>query len=158
LSNVQTEVPLLAKYFKLPNVELALDPEFSMKDGAKPGTEIGTMDATDINFAANYLAGIVRANNLPPKVLIVHRFTQDMVTNYQNITPLPEVQIVMDMDGWGSPAKKTNTYEQFIALQPVQFTGFKLFYVNDLRAPSTRMMTDAELLKLTPQPLFIQYQ
>jgi hypothetical protein len=158
LSTVQTEVPLLKKYLMLPNVELALDPEFSMKDGAKPGTEIGTMDASDINFSANYLAGLVTANNLPPKILVVHRFTQDMVTRTQDITPLPQVQIVMDMDGWGSPAKKINTYQQFIALQPVEFTGFKLFYVNDLRAPSTRMLTPAELLKLTPQPLFIQYQ
>jgi hypothetical protein len=158
LSNVQTEVPLLKKYIELPNVEIALDPEFSMKDGAKPGTEIGTMDATDINFTANYMAQIVQADNLPPKILVIHRFTQDMITNYKYIKPLPQVQMVMDMDGWGSPAKKLNTYQQFIANQPVQFTGFKLFYVNDLRAPSTRMLTDAELLKLTPIPLFIQYQ
>jgi hypothetical protein len=158
LSNVQTEVPLLEPYLKLSNVELALDPEFSMKDGAKPGTEIGTMDATDINFAANYLATLVKENNLPPKILVVHRFTQAMVTRTYDITPLPQVQIVMDMDGWGSPAKKLNTYQQFIANQPVEFTGFKLFYKNDLRAPSTRMLTPAEILKLTPEPVFIQYQ
>jgi hypothetical protein len=158
LSNVQTEVPLLGKYLALPNVELALDPEFSMKDGAKPGSEIGTMDATDINFAANYLAGLVKANNIPPKILVIHRFTENMVTHYKSIKPLPEVEMVMDMDGWGSPAKKLNTYQQFVANEPIQFTGFKLFYKNDLKAPSTRMLTDAELLKLTPQPLFIQYQ
>jgi hypothetical protein len=158
LSNVQTEVPLLQKYLSMPNVELALDPEFSMKDGAKPGSEIGTMDATDINWAANYMAGLVRANNLPPKILVIHRFTEDMVTHVSSIKPLPEVEMVMDMDGWGSPAKKLNTYQQFVASEPVQFTGFKLFYKNDLKPPSTRMLTDAELLKLTPQPLFIQYQ
>ena len=27
----ETEVPLLEKYLKIPNVELALDPEFSMR-------------------------------------------------------------------------------------------------------------------------------
>ncbi len=158
LSNVQTEVPLLEKYLALPNVELALDPEFSMKDGAPPGTEIGTLDASDINFAANYLAGLVEEYNLPPKILIVHRFTQDMVTNTQDITPLPQVEIVMDMDGWGSPARKKNTYAKFIEDEPVQFTGFKLFFVNDLRPPSTGMMTPQEVLQLTPQPMFIQYQ
>src|SRR5208282_4083937 len=98
-----------------PQVELALDPEFSIKNGMVPDSEIGTMDASDINFAANYLANLVTENNLPPKILVVHRFTLDMVTNYQEITPLPQVQIVMDMDGWGSQAKKINTYEQFIA-------------------------------------------
>lgn len=158
LSNIHRELPMLDKYLAMPNVELAIDPEFSMKDGAKPGREIGTYDASDVNYVAQHLAQIVQQNNLPPKVLIVHRFTQAMVTNYQNIQPLPEVQIVMDMDGWGSPAKKLNTYQRFIASQPVQFTGFKLFYKNDLKPPSTRMMTPQELLKLTPQPSFIQYQ
>jgi ribosomal protein S2 len=35
------------------------------------------------------------------KVLIVHRFTQGMVTNYKN-KKVPEVQVVMDMDGFGT--------------------------------------------------------
>ena len=42
LSNVETEMPLLEPYLKLPNVELALDPEFDMHNGARPGTVIGT--------------------------------------------------------------------------------------------------------------------
>ncbi len=158
LSNVQTEIPLLKKYLAMPQVNLALDPEFSMKDGMPPGTEIGTMNATDINFAAAFLAQLVRDNNLPPKILVVHRFTEDMVTGYRQIKPLPEVEIVMDMDGWGFPAKKINTYEYVIAPEPVQFTGFKLFYRADLRPPSTRMLTPQEVLKLTPAPSFIQYQ
>ena len=156
LSNVQTEIPLLEPYLKLPQVHLALDPEFSMKNGAPPGTEIGTMNADDINFAAQYLAKLVRDNNLPPKVLVVHRFTQAMVRRYQDIKPLPEVQIVMDMDGFGSMAKKINTYQSFIQPEPVQFTGIKLFYKNDARAG--HLMTPQDVLKLTPQPSFIQYQ
>ncbi|MFA6050203.1 MAG: hypothetical protein WC761_03320 [Candidatus Paceibacterota bacterium] len=158
LSNLPTELPILEKYLKMPEVHLALDPEFAMHGGARPGTVIGSFDAADINFAANYLAKIVQENNLPPKVLVVHRFTHKMVTNYQNITPLPEVQIVMDMDGWGDPAKKKGTYKQVIYPEPVQFTGFKLFYKNDLLPPSTRMLQKDELLQLTPAPLFIQYQ
>ena len=158
LSTFQIEVPLLEKYLKMPQVHLALDPEFSMKSGAKPGTEIGSIDAVDVNFAANYLANLVRVNNLPPKILIVHRFTRPMVTNYKQIKPLPEVQIIMDMDGWGSPAKKIGTYTNVVRPEPIQFTGFKLFYKNDLFPPSTRMLTTAEILSLSPQPLFIQYQ
>jgi hypothetical protein len=158
LSTVQTEVPLLEKYLKMPNVELALDPEFDMHNGAKPGSVIGSMDASEINFAANYLAKLVQENNLPPKVLIIHRFTENMVTNYKLIKPLPEVQMVMDMDGWGFGAKKINTYNQIVYPEPVQFTGFKLFYKNDVKPPSTHMLTPAEVLKLTPQPVFIQYQ
>ncbi|MDB5237326.1 MAG: hypothetical protein JWL88_428 [Parcubacteria group bacterium] len=158
LSTLPVELPLLDKYLSMPNVHLAIDPEFAMHNGAKPGSVVGTFSSADVNYAANHLAKLVQENNLPPKILIVHRFTQNMVTGYQNIKPLPEVQVVMDMDGWGSPAKKLNTYQQFIATQPVQFTGFKLFYKNDLKPPSTRMLTPKELLKLTPQPLFIQFQ
>jgi hypothetical protein len=159
LSNMETEVPLLEQYLKLPQVELALDPEFSMQtSGLKPEAVIGTLDAKDINWVANYLANLVTQNNLPPKILIVHRFTEDMVTNYRKITPLPQVQIVMDMDGWGSQAKKLNTYARVIAAEPVQFTGFKLFYKNDLKAPSTGMLTPAQVLQQIPQPSFIQYQ
>ncbi|MEI7777019.1 MAG: hypothetical protein WCI52_00175 [bacterium] len=158
LSNLQTELPIYEKYLKMPQVHLAIDPEFAMHNGQKPGGYIGSFDATDVNYAANYLAKLVRDNNLPPKILVVHRFTEEMVTNYKKITPLPEVQIVMDMDGWGIQARKLNTYRQVIQLEPVQFTGFKLFYKNDYREKGSSMLTDSQVLNLQPQPSFIQYQ
>ena len=158
LSDFQTEIPIFEKYLKLPNVHLGLDPEFSMKERGKPGIVIGTMDATDINYATEYLAKLVNEHNLPPKILVIHRFTGNMVTNYKNIVTRPETQIVMDMDGWGPPANKITTYRAFVSPEPVQFTGFKLFYKNDLKAPSTGLMTPEELLKLRPRPIYIQYQ
>lgn len=157
-STLEKELPLLEKYLAMPNVHLGLDPEFHMIGEDPPGHVIGSFDAREINYAAQYLADLVQKHDLPPKVLIVHRFTQRMVTNYQNIKPLPEVQIVIDMDGWGPPAKKINTYKAFVAPEPVQFTGFKIFYKNDLKPPSERLLTPSDLLKLTPQPMFIQYQ
>ena len=157
-SNVERELPMYESYLALPNVHVGIDPEFSMKTGVAPGRVIGTMDAADINNAAQYLATLVREHHLPPKILVVHRFTEEMVTNYQRIKPLPEVQIVMDMDGWGFPAKKINTYNSVVYSEPVQFTGFKLFYKNDVKAPSTRMLTPTEVVNLTPAPSYIQYQ
>ena len=157
-SSLQKELPLLEKYLAMPEVHLGLDPEFHMIGDEPPGHVIGSYDAADINYAAEYLAEIVRKHDLPPKVMIVHRFTQRMVTNYEDIKPLPEVQIVIDMDGWGPPAKKINTYKQFVYPEPVQFTGFKIFYKNDLKPPSDRLLTPADLMKLTPRPSFIQDQ
>ncbi|MBP9711985.1 MAG: hypothetical protein KBD55_03055 [Candidatus Pacebacteria bacterium] len=157
-STLDKELPPFEKYLKMPNVHLGIDPEFSMKTGVRPGKVVGTFDAVDINFAANFLARIVKENNLTPKILVVHRYTEKMVTNYKNITPLPEVQIVMDMDGWGGAAKKLNTYKQFVATQPVHFTGFKLFYKNDIFDAGTTLMTPLDLLKLNPRPSYIQYQ
>jgi len=158
LSTLQAEIPLFEKYLKMPHVHLGVDPEFSMKTGKKPGSVIGTFDAADINFTTDYLAKLVKENNLPPKMLVVHRFTQAMVTNYKQIKLQPETQIIMDMDGWGAQARKISTYRSFIHREPVQFTGFKLFYKNDFREKGSRIMTPAEVLKLKPQPVYIQYQ
>ncbi len=159
LSDVMTEVKTLEPYLKMPQVHLAIDPEFAMKRrNARPGSVVGTVDATEVNAAVEYLAGLVRANDLPPKVLIVHRYTKPMVTNATKIVPLPEVQVVMDMDGWGGISNKISSYDSYIKPEPVQFTGFKLFYKNDVKWQGSRMLTPAEVLKLTPSPSFIQYQ
>ena len=157
-STLEYELPQLEKYLKLPQVHLAIDPEFSMKFGNRPGTVIGTFDAADVNYTAEYLARLVRENRLPPKILVVHRFTENMVTNYKKIQPLPEVQIVIDMDGFGSKDLKRGTYTRVIYPEPVQFTGIKLFYKNDSRPPADGLLTPAEVLSLTPTPIYIQYQ
>ncbi len=158
LSNIKAELPHIEKYLQLPYVHLGIDPEFSMKDGSLPGKRIGTYDAADINYVSQYLADMVKKYNLPPKVFVIHRFTRKMVTNYQNIKLRPEVQIVMHMDGWGEPELKKGTYRHFIHSEPVQFTGFKIFYKNDLKKAPNRLMTPEELLKLKPAPIYIQYQ
>ncbi|RAJ81907.1 hypothetical protein CLV59_104132 [Chitinophaga dinghuensis] len=156
-SSVQEELPLLKKYLLLPNVHVGIDPEYSMKNRRPPCTTIGTMDAADINYAINWLDTLVQTNHLSPKILVVHRFTEGMVTNYKNIKPLPTVQVVMDMDGFGGVAKKKGSYQYWIAGQPVQFTGFKLFYKNDIDYGG-HLMEPAEVLELFPQPVYIQYQ
>ena len=159
LSTLQEEVPEFEKYLAMPNVHFGIDPEFSMKTGKKPGSVIGTFDAADINYVTGYLAEIVKKHNIPPKILVVHRFTGPMVTNTKNIKLRPEVQIVMDMDGWGYSAKKIGTYNQFIYPQPVQFTGFKIFYHNDtVRGGDKQEMQPEAVLKLRPKPMYIQYQ
>ncbi|HQY12207.1 MAG TPA: hypothetical protein PK133_08335 [Ferruginibacter sp.] len=156
-STVKDEVPLLEKYLRQPNVHLGIDPEFSMKNGERPGSKIGTFTSDDINDAIDFLAEVVRKNDLSPKVLVVHRFTQGMVTGYDKIKKVPEVQVVIDMDGFGDKILKRSTYLRYIYKEPVQFTGFKLFYKNDTKNTSG-IYTPEELLKFTPKPVYIQYQ
>lgn len=157
-SDLKKEIQLLEPYLKLPQVHLGIDPEFAMRPGVPPGKEIGTVDAADINWASEYLAGLVREYDLPPKILIIHRFTQLMMTNYQDIKSIPETQVVIHMDGWGEPAKKKNTYLRVVYNEPVQFAGIKVFYKNDLKAPSPGLMTTEEMFNLEPRPIYIQYQ
>jgi hypothetical protein len=156
-STLQDELPRLSKYLSLPHVHLGIDPEFSMKRGGKPGERVGTYDATDINWASGYLAELVTQHNLPPKVFVIHRFTRPMVTNSKKITLDPRVQIVMHMDGWGWPSRKKESYRRYIYEEPVQFTGFKLFYRNDTKSGHP-LMTPSEVLMLEPKPVYIQYQ
>ena len=157
-STLEEEVPALDKYLKMPQVHLGIDPEFSMVTGHAPGKKIGTFDARDINVAIDHLAKLVKEYNLPPKILIVHRFTQGMVTNYKNIKNIPEVQVVMDMDGWGNKVLKRSTWLRYIYREPVEFAGFKLFYKNDTKTGADQLYTPEELLKFTPKPMYIQYQ
>jgi hypothetical protein len=156
-STVQEELPRLIPFLSRPNVMLGIDPEFSMKTGAKPGTKIGTMDASDVNYAIKLLADLVTQNHLPPKVLIVHRFTRNMLTNSKQIRLDPRVQVVVNMDGWGQPWLKFDSYRDYVEEEPVQFTGFKLFYHNDTKKGDP-LLTPNEVLRLTPRPIYIQYQ
>lgn len=157
LSTLEKEIPLLKKYLLMPQVHLGIDAEYSMKSGKRPGTSIGTFDAADVNYACEYLGSLVKENNLPPKILVVHRFRTDMLTNYKKIKTSKEVQIVINMDGFGSPQLKKQTYYYAIYKEPVQFAGFKLFYKPDVKT-GKHLMTPAEILKLNPQPIYIQYQ
>jgi len=76
-----------------------------------------------------------------------------MLTNYQQIALDARVQLVIDMDGFGDRPLKRSVYRDFVVKEPVQYTGFKLFYKND-----RPMMTPDEVLSLSPQPVYIQYQ
>lgn len=157
-STVQAEVPQFDHFLKLPQVHLGLDPEFSMKNGAKPGQKIGVMDAAEINWTIRYLSKIVDKYDLPPKILVIHRFTPEMISNIRMITPTPQVQVVINMDGWGTPQDKVETYRLCVTKDPVQFSGFKIFYKNDLRKEGSRLISPKEVLSLTPKPIYIQYQ
>jgi len=157
-STVQDEVPVIEEYLKMPSVHLAIDPEFYMKGNSVPGRRMGTMSAEEVNWCIDYLSDLVKTYDLPPKILVIHRFTQPMLTDSDKIRPTPEVQVVIDMDGWGAIHLKQNTWHNFIYPYPVQFTGFKLFYKNDLKGAPHRLMTPQEILSLTPKPIYIQYQ
>ena len=156
--NIRTILPRFEWILKNPDVHLGIDPEFNLvKSRAIPGTRIGTYDASDVNYVSGYLRDLVKKYDLPPKVLTVHRFTRHGVTNYRNITLHPEVQIVINMDGWGAPWLKRASYKDYVVTEPVEFTGFKLFYHNDTKKGDP-LLTPQDVLRLNPKPVYIQYQ
>ena len=152
-ASVKDEVLRLRPFLESPDVHLALDPEFDMPAGVTPGKRIGTSDARDVNVAIRLLASMIEAKKLPPKLLLVHRFTGGMLTNSAAVKLDPSVQVVMVMDGYGPPAFKRIAYRIAIRSDPVQYAGIKLFYKND-----RPMMTPKEALTLTPGPSVVIYQ
>ena len=152
-SPVVDEVRAYQDFLKRPRVHLALDPEFAMSAGQVPGREIGSLDADDVNRVIELLAEVVESHGLPPKILVIHRFTERMLVGRERIRLDPRVQVVIDMDGFGAPPLKRDSYRAFVASQPVEFTGFKLFYRQDVP-----LMSPRDVLALRPVPYFIVYQ
>lgn len=156
--DIRAILPRFEWILKNPDVHLGIDPEFNLTgSGIVPGKKVGTYDAADINYVSEYLAGLVKTYNLPPKVLTVHRFTRGGVTNADKIVLRPEVQFVMHMDGWGAAWLKRSTYKDYIVTEPVQYTGFKIFYHNDTKKGDP-LLSPQEVLRLEPVPVYIQYQ
>ncbi len=152
-STVLDELAYLAPYLQEPDVYLALDPEFSMGTDGIPGGRIGTMRAEEVNDAIAVLECLQERYNLPRKVLIVHQFTTGMLPDKEKIWDSTAVDIALVADGFGSPALKRHTYATVLRQHALEFSGFKLFYIQD-----TDILQPAQVLALTPSPSVIIYQ
>jgi hypothetical protein len=153
-SNVTDEVNAVKQFLAEPDVFLALDPEFAMEDRQHvPGKIIGTMQASEVNAAIEILEQIIRENHLPPKVLIVHQFTWNMLPGKMQIRPSELMDVVLDMDGFGDRSLKLSTYRAVLKQGPLAYSGVKLFYKQD-----TNLFAPTDVLKLDPQPAVVIYQ
>jgi hypothetical protein len=150
---VAAEIEKVRELLARPNVHLAIDPEFAVAEGEIPGEYIGSIDAESVTYAQKVLAEISAANGIPPKLLIVHQFREDMIRGKNELAPIPGVQLVIDADGYGAPELKTAVYNFLVRDEPVEFAGVKLFYGQDVP-----LMTPQEILALVPAPDVIIYQ
>ncbi|MEZ4502067.1 MAG: hypothetical protein R3C39_05545 [Dehalococcoidia bacterium] len=148
------EVRALAPYLAEPFVHLALDPEFATAgSGAAPGQVIGTLPAEDVNRVQDYLARFVREHELPPKVLVVHQFMEYMLENTDEYDAHPEVEITIDMDGFGGVEAKLSKYEAYALGSYSERPALKLFYEWD-----TPLLMPADILQLRHPPRMVIYQ
>jgi hypothetical protein len=153
------EVRALEPYLSLPDVGLALDPEWSVPAGVAPGEQIGSTDAETINEVSSYLSFLVKSKNLPQKLLIVHQFTEGMVRDRDEIVARPGLAIVSNIDGYGAAPAKTGVYRQLTTPDVLpgdagaEFTGFKLFYHED-----SGLMQPPAVLALRPRPDVVVYE
>lgn len=152
-NTVEQEVNAVRDFLAYPHVHLALDPEFAVDEGEVPGEVLGTIDAADVRVAQEMLAEISAEAGIPPKLLVVHQFNLHSISNREQIEQIPGVQYVLEVDGWGDPEAKRETYNVVGGAVPHEFYGFKLWYRQD-----EPLMTPAEVLSLTPSPDLVIYQ
>jgi hypothetical protein len=135
------EVKRLEPFLREPFVHLALDPEFATAIyNATPGTVIGSLRATDVNRVQAYLAELVRNESIPPKALVLHQFNGIMLIDPAGYDDVAEVEVVIDMDGFGGPAIKTKHYELFGLAEYSEVPAIKLFFDWDVPLMSPTMI------------------
>lgn len=146
------EVQYFEKWLREPDVSLALDPEWHTP-GAVPGTVIGSVDVREVNAISFWLDALVAENDLPQKLLLVHRFTEDMIVGEDQLKPRANVAVTVNVDGFGGREIKIAKYREFAQRTPGLHNGFKLFFRED-----TDLLSPARVLRLRPQPEIIVYE
>jgi hypothetical protein len=152
-ADVEAEVGAVLPYLLQPQVHLALDPEFTMPEGKKPGISIGDLNAAPINAAQKLISDFVLQNRLANKVLVIHQFLDSMVLDKENIRAFPGVDLVFDMDGFGDSGTKVFKYDRYTVETIAKYHAIKLFYNYD-----TDLMSPQTLLGLQPPPDIVIYQ
>ena len=133
---------------------LALDPEWRLRPGEVHLQQIGTVDAAEINQVVRWLAGLVRTEALPQKLLILHQFRFSMITNRELVETPAELAVMIHMDGQGPIATKYSTWNALTGEPDAHrfYWGWKNFYDEDFPTP-----TAEQVLAQTPSPLFVSY-
>jgi hypothetical protein len=152
-SSVDAEVARVLEYLRNPRVHLALDPEFVAPPGRPPGVVIGGLEAAEINRAQTMLQRLVEEERLSNKILVVHQFQPTMILNKPALQDFPDVDLVIDMDGFGSSEAKLSKYALFVRGERAEHGGLKLFYQHD-----TDLLMPDQVARLVPQPDVVIYQ
>ncbi|HUG74922.1 MAG TPA: hypothetical protein VMM81_04535, partial [Acidimicrobiia bacterium] len=118
--------------------------------------QIGSVRAAEVNEVSEWLAALVREHDLPQKLFLLHQFSFTMLQNRELIEARPELWTVIQMDGQGTIPKKYDTWNALTrgwADHPWDW-GWKNFTIEDKPGP----IPPAEVLELTPTPVFVSYQ
>ena len=165
MTPVEAVKPVL-QYLKYDNVHLAIDPEFEVNDlTVRPGKVIGHISGEQLNQVQSAMADYMKENGITEnKILVVHMFTHKMVGDKKSIKNYDKINLIMNLDGHGSPNLKTNTYNGLYTadVSAKVAGGFKLFFRED--KPS--MMTPGQVMGMDPvgnikineAPKYINYQ
>ena len=153
-----TETKAFQKWLKEPDVGVALDPEWAMDRGQRPGGVYGHTTGAELDEVARYLSGLVKQYNLPEKVMVYHEVARSVVRKESDLKDHDGVVAIKSVDGLGHPGPKKNTYRVVNKTTPkFVHVGFKLFFTED-RRHGGRLMTPNEVLGLKPPPEYVMFE
>jgi len=154
-ANLLSQAEQYQSLLKLPNVGLALDPEWKLGPRQLPLHQIGSVSIGEVNGVVSWLAQLTARYRLPQKLLELHEFRLTMIQDIQQLdTRHSDLALVINMDGQGAPRSKQLTWAAVVANAPRGvFFGWKDFYVKD-----TPMLGPRATLNHQPQPVLISYQ
>ena len=154
-ANLLAQAKLYKPLLRMPDVGLALDPEWKLQPGQLPLRQIGSVSIDEINSVVRWLATLTSRYRLPQKLLVLHQFRLSMIQDEARLdTRHQDLAIVIHMDGQGSPGAKVSTWDAVRAVAPHGvFFGWKNFFVKD-----HPMMNPDETMNRQPQPVMISYQ
>lgn len=147
------ETVALEKFLNEPDVDLALDPEWRITEGQVPGKVIGSVSAREVNATTAWLNQLIERKRLPPKLLVIHQFTNDMVKDKDKLQEREHISLILNADGFGGREVKTAKYRDFTQGPAFAHDGFKLFYEEDVG-----LMKPSQVLRLQPPPDFVVYE
>ncbi len=150
-SNVLNEIKHLRPFIRKPDVDVAIDAEWSVGRHEEPGQDAGSIQASRLNRAIKAIRKIQKQNDLSPKLLIVHQFSSGSVKHRSRVNTPSKVDVTINFDGIGSPAAKRAGYANIHS--PRLFNGFSLFYKLD-----SNLMKPSGVLRLGPKPHYVMYQ
>lgn len=155
MADLLDQATIFEDLLRRPGVGLALDPEWKLRPGQQPGAQIGTADAEEINRVIHWLADLTRDSGGPQKLLILHQFSTEMISNRDRIdTSRPELAIALHADGHGTPGLKMETWGVLRqGLSPDIRMAWKNFYDED-----TPTFTAEQTMAVEPRPWFVSYQ
>ena len=152
LSQAKMYEELLAR----PSVGLALDPEWRLLPGQQPLQQIGTVSTTEVNATTTWLADLTRDRHLPQKLLMIHQFRIDMISDRAALDlSRTEVAVTLHADGHGTPEQKLDTWSALQTVSPAgAWPSWKNFYDED-----QPMLTPEQTYSvIDPKPWLITYQ
>lgn len=151
LAQAKMYAPLLA----LPDVGLAVDPEWALGPNQLPLKQIGSVDSSKLNEVGGWLDAFTASKHLPQKLFVLHQFRLSMIGNEAKLrTNYDNVAVLIHMDGQGTQPNKEATWRSVVATAPkgVPF-GWKNFTKED-----HPMLDPTQTMARKPQPMMISYQ